>query len=190
MLKTIGVSSVSLAGVPQISKANSSLQYKGIYYDTLTHQVGGITSATIQHQESGLDGEINIAGFNLPVSRFEPVSPEHTRRKIAILNDKKFQKDDLPLKMDLIEHSEPAHHFSGTVTRPSNKYGRLGYYLTANPGYDPLKAMQNMVPDEKWVEGPNSFSIPDTGIPTDSGLDRLAEISKSRGDSTQQGGEN
>lgn len=70
ILKTIGASGVGISGLSIGASAEGKL-LRGIYYDTLTHKVGGEVSGFVESSDSGLDGQVNVAGFSLPLSKLE-----------------------------------------------------------------------------------------------------------------------
>lgn len=175
VLKAIGSSTVALSGFSAGASAEGE-QLRGIYYDTLTHEVGGKVTGSAEKQDGSLRGTANVAGFSIPLEKLQRTADTPNPRYNGLLTESKFKNGDQPLKIQFEEHNGRNPHFSGTITRPSGKFGRLGFYLTPDPNYDPKKAAAAKTPDSRWVNSEHSFSIPNQGIPTDTGSERLGEV--------------
>lgn len=175
MLKSIGSSTLGIAGFSGTSSATGQ-QLQGISYDTLTEKVGGPIAGRVEKQDGTLTGQIDIAGFSIPLEALRRAGGSVNPSYMGLLTGSRFTNGDQPLKIQLEEHTGPSPHFSGTITRPSGRFGRLGFYLTPDPNYDPVDAAEANSPDSRWVDSNYSFTVPNTGIPTDSGAERLANI--------------
>lgn len=150
-------------------------------YDTLTQKAGGTITGNAERKQDGFQGSVNVAGYTLPLNSLTKISEKPAPRYRATLGQEKYREDDLPLQFQFVEHDGPNHHFSGTLTRPSDKYGRLGFTLRTEPDYNAEAAVEANTPDEKWMNRDHSFSIPNQGIPTDTGSRRLVKILPSTG---------
>lgn len=175
VLKTIGSSTIALSGFSTAVSAQSE-QLRGIYYDTLTQEVGGTVTGNAEKQDGSLRGTANVAGFSIPLQKLQKTAYSANPRYNGLLTESRFKNGDQPLKIQFEEHDGRNPHFSGTITRPSGKFGRLGFYLTPDLNHDPSKAAAENTPDSRWVNSEHSFSIPNQGIPTDTGSERLGEI--------------
>lgn len=175
VLKTMGAGTVGLGGFASVVSADNPT-LEGVVYDTLTQKTGGTITGNVERKNGELRGAVNVAGYSLPLESLTRVDQTSEPRYNAILEDKKYREDSQPLKVEFVEHTGPNPHFSGTLTRPSDKFGRLGFTLVPDPEYDAQKAAEAKTPDSRWVNSEHSFLIPETGIPTDTGSRRLVQI--------------
>jgi hypothetical protein len=175
VLKTIGSSTIALSGISAAASAQGE-QLRGIYYDTLTQEVGGTVTGNAEKRDGSLRGTANVAGFSIPLEKLQKTSDSANPRYNGLLTEPRFRNGNQPLKVQFEEHNGRSPHFSGTITHPSGRFGRLGFYLTPDPNHDPAKATAANTPDSRWVNSEHSFSIPNQGIPTDTGSKRLGEI--------------
>lgn len=166
---------VGLGGFASVVSADNPT-LEGVVYDTLTQKTGGTITGNVERKNGELRGAVNIAGYSLPLELLTRVDQTPEPRYNAVLEDKKYQEDGQPLKLEFIEHTGPNPHFSGTLTRPSDKFGRLGFTLVPDSEYDAQRTAEAKTPDSRWMNSEHSFSIPETGIPTDTGSRRLVEI--------------
>lgn len=169
-----------LAGGVGIVGASNSSSMRGITYDTLTHKTGGEIGGNIQIDESGeLGGSANIANFPLKWDTLDMVTNGGlATRYQAELSSPEFVRQgysednrNLPLQVSLTILDD---HISGVLKRPHGDFGKLGFVMA--PDLDPSRMKKIFTPDEKWVNSPHTFEIPDSGIPTDSGLRNVADL--------------
>jgi len=179
LLKGLGVGALgSIAGIQTGEATTPSGQIAGASYDTLTGKAGGPVSGTINVDNNQLQGQLNIAGFSLPLGRLEHVEDTASNAKArysATLSDSKFRAGDVPLKLSVRQEDD---HFSGVISRPSTEYGLLGFFVRDEARSNPDKSLAGLNPHGKWAESPHTFEVPKRGLPTDSSLDRLLEIAK------------
>ena len=192
VMKSIGVTSLGASGLTSVVSSRRP-SFEGVVYDTLTQEMSGQITGTIHKKQDELNGSINIAGYTLPINNLRKIEESSTPRYGAILEEEQYQEDGEPLKVELVEHTRLNHHFSGTLTRPSDEFGRLGFTLVSGSRYDSGEVLETNTPDSRWTESPHSFSIPKQGIPTDTGSQRLTKIlneeeSISNTDATQNSG--
>jgi hypothetical protein len=172
MLKLTGAS-VTATGVAGV--ASGEPIYRGISYDTLTHRTGGVVSGTVSKDGESFSGEIRIAGFQLSLDELESIGEESPGMYSATYADQKRLRDGVPLQLNFEENNVGGdHHYSGYLTRPSGKFGKLGFYLTDDKDYRPQKALGLFEPDQKWEQ--YDLEVPDSGVPTDSSPHNLKDI--------------
>ena len=167
--------SFGVAALTGIVSGGSETLLRGPTYDTLTHKTGPDADASVGRDFNGeLNGQIDIAGYTLKFEGLEPTSSQKLfERYFRVYDDSQYRKDESPLKLT-IDHWKD--HVSGILSRPSGKYGKLGFILfpEGNPRIE--SARTSLVPDSRWVESDYTFETPETGVPTDSGIDRVKEI--------------
>ena len=187
VLKTASLGSFGLAIGPQVLKAQREVSYEGVYYDTLTHKVGGSVHADIREIDGSTQAAVDIAGFEIPLTLTESEMASGGTKHTEILSDEQFREGETPLKVTFVDHPESNQHYSGTLTRPSNRYGKLGFFLVPRERFSRQEFLENWSPDQNWLDMPVSFSVPNEGIPTDTGAERLVELRKIWNDSNDRG---
>lgn len=166
-----------------VVKAASSSAMLGVTYDTLTHKMGNEIKANVSIGNSGkVQGSATIAGFPLELGEIEGIDEggPGTRYQGELSSEKHIKSGysnggvsrDLPLLVDLRVMD---NHISGVLKRPHADFGKLGFVL-AEDG-NPAMLKEHLTPDSKWIDSPHQFEIPDRGIPTDTGIRRLGELS-------------
>lgn len=185
VLSAIGSSSVGAAMMSSIVSANpGQRQLTGITYDTLTHEFQRPAFADVTFDDDGgVSGTLELAGYSMEVGGSNPVTPDRTHPEPEYTVKKRantFTREGLPLKIRFVA---PNGEMSGTMTRPSGDYGRLGFTFT-----DPTKL--DMSPQEtrdaakRLLMGdgdgivPSGMNykpqIPNTGIPAATGFRNVA----------------
>jgi hypothetical protein len=145
----------------------------GPTYDTLTHKPGVNAEGAVDNGTE-LGGRLEIAGFDLNLGRLERISSTGgTERYGGTFDEPRYLKDDTPLRLRILRRNG---QIVGTLSRPSGKYGKLGFMLFSGSGRRAKQARHSLVPDSRWVDSSYSFDTPETGLPTDSGISRLSSI--------------
>lgn len=182
VLKNLVAGAGGAVALSTSAAASPSEDLVGVAYDTLTHQAASSVTGHVADADGRPRGTLDVAGFSIPVEALEEVeAPAGERRFNGLLDDRRFVRDDQPLKVNFLAHGDS---YSGTVTRPDGRFGMFGFKLfPAETGVDPERLAERRQPDERWMEAPASFEIPDTGVPTDTGPRRLARVA------TEQGGD-
>jgi len=171
----------TLASEPRVAAG----EVRGFAYDTLTHKTSSVVSGQIKptNDSAGLKGHINIADFSIPMGHLNSVKDE-TKRPIemlhgATLNESKFQVSidghEYPLQIRIWEMN---NHIAGILSRPTTKFGELGFLIKKD--VDEQRLMKQFTPDSKWKQiekqSGTTFDIPSDGLPRDSSLQGLREI--------------
>ena len=171
------MSAGAVAGLTGFTSAGSALptgSVSGVTYDTLTHQTGRPAHGNVAIKNGAFSGYLNIAGFHIPLDQLERVEGKGTGTRFrAFLNDQRFRRDGYPLKVEITAYHD---HYSGVLSRPSGKFGKLGFILDDDAKMNPEALAAAKQPDQRWVDSPYTFRVPETGIPTDSGIKRLKQI--------------
>lgn len=174
--KVLGGIAAGAGGVITLSTSGAGApdgDYVGFSYDTLTHQVAGRVNADLHTEGDQLRGQLNIAGFDIPVNKLRRTRNPSREEFRAVLTENGFVKDSRGLKVKLTKFED---QYAGTATRPGSKHGILGFTLrSADSRSDIDREMNQMVPDKNWVESNHSFTLKQKGIPTDTGVERLAK---------------
>jgi len=155
------------------SGAGEGPEFRGVTYDTLTHQKGPVASAQVDRIATrNLEGNLNIAGHTLPLGELEfKKSRGHSKKFGKVYDSPQYIKDNQPLEVEVNVSSDSV---TGLVTRPSGEFGRLGFILIedASNKRDSIP----ISPDPKWVNSGIQFDIPERGVPRDSSINHLSEV--------------
>ncbi|SEM00133.1 hypothetical protein [Haloferax larsenii] len=175
---TLSVTGTGLASATDRSRFGGSVG--GISYDTLTHQPGTSVSGRAKIKSDRLAGSLSIAGFSIDLSELSKSKvPKSSRAKAEYsgrFTKSKFVKDNQPLDIRIREHED---HLAGVLTRPSSKYGKLGFYIRDDRKVNISSSFDALNPDPITKNDSLEFVVPNKGVPTDSGLDRMMEIARS-----------
>jgi hypothetical protein len=188
VLQGIGAGMVSVTGLSSSASALPDGDLAGIGYDTLTHRVGSEVTGNITERNGDLRGALNVAGFTIPLQELEPhptSSVNANARFSAELTDREFRTDDVPLTTI----TQYDHHYAGILGRPSSEYGYLGFYVRDASNIDVEMALNRKEPHSRWENNSHSFAVPEEGVPTDTGLDRLMRIADEETDAQTNGGD-
>lgn len=175
-----GIGAGALGGVTGIGAAAGAPtgRVAGISYDTLTGKAGGPVSGTVDVDDGRLRGRLDVAGFSIPLGELERLEDDGSKaraRYAATLSGRKFRAGDVPLKVTVRREDD---HFAGLLGRPDAEYGHLGFFVDDEARIDPTTVLSTREARGRWAEGPHTFEVPETGLPTDSGLDRLKELAR------------
>jgi hypothetical protein len=181
VLETIGgTAALSVGGAASVSgteRRSIGGRVAGVTYDTLTHQTGKPAVGRVTSNSNGLQGNLQIAGYSIPLDSLETqkaTKPDHNYAKYyGDLNQREFQQDELSLRVRILEHED---HLSGILSRPSTRFGELGFYVVNEESIDVREATASKSGDSKWKNMALRFNVPDEGLPTDSATRRLHEI--------------
>jgi len=187
------------------SKINKTMEgdVEGICYDTLTHQVGSVVNGHLKRGTKGLEGSLEVSGFTIDINDLN--RRETDRRDPAIerygadlqkktygpenipgsdeyqdfLRQKRKDKDKalLPLRVRIVEHD---NHIAGIISRPSTRFGELGFYALSKKNINVGETIESKSADPKWVESNISFEVPGSGLPIDSSTKHLREYKNRR----------
>lgn len=176
-------------GTPALASIGSAttgrLNLRGITYDTLTHEFQAPASAKLKIDDDGeLSGVLNTAGFPVDIGTRTPATPEaaspEQEYKVTKADDQ-FSRDGLPMKLRFVVSEG---QITGTMTRPSGDYGRLGFVLVepGTMGIDPSKVTERL--KQPLMGGGKGIvpkgmdqkpDVPDTGIPQATGFRTVAK---------------
>lgn len=187
VLKSIGAG-ITVGSFATRTTAGSGVQVSGITYDTLTHKLGGPVSGTIERGpgNGALNGRLDLAGFSVPCDELESRDASESEPYEALhatdLTDDEFATtvdgETQPLRVRIWEER---NHLAGMLSRPTTRFGEVGFLVTERPEIDMGTATEAWDPDPKWIgienETDASFEIPDEGLPTDSSLANLQALS-------------
>ncbi|WP_193790393.1 hypothetical protein [Natronobacterium lacisalsi] len=177
VLKAITSGSVALVSVTGNATA-AGFRFAGLAYDTLTHQTAGAVSGNVNSSNNELSGSIRIAGYTLPLSEVDKNVNSIRDEYIGIFDDEEYLREyadrEYPLKLNLIRLTEP-ERFAGTLSRPSSKWGEIGFYLIPQEDFKYDKTVRMHSRRQDWEESELNFTIPDEGLPTDTGSKRFVD---------------
>ena len=172
----VGLGSIGAIGTSaaQNSRVNT---YSGITYDTLTKLEGGDINAQIDTRGNNLTGNLDIAGYDIPLDQLS--ANESSRRPAfqGVLSADRFLESQKPLTVKIAEFDGS---YAGLVSRPTGEFGILGFNLIPDSGEVSIDDIQrNSGPENKWTQSRYSFNIPTDGIPTSTGMHRIATLGRS-----------
>lgn len=177
VLKAITGGSAALIGVTGSATATGS-RFGGLAYDTLTQQTAGPVSGNVKSSNGELNGSIKIAGYKLSLSEVEKKNSSGRFEYAGTFDDEEYLEEysdkKYPLKLNLTRLTNP-ERFAGTLNRPSSKWGEIGFYLIPQKHFKYEPAVKAQSPRPKWEEHELTFTIPDEGLPTDTGSKRFVE---------------
>lgn len=184
ILKSIGgTAALGVGSVGGVSGAKTELlngRIAGVTYDTLTHEAGKPAFGRVIAGSNGLQGRLDVAGFSIPLDALKtepaPMTDLHRAIHSADFDQREFQRDDLPLRVRIREYD---NYLSGIISRPSTRFGELGFYALGRDQIDVEEATASRIPDPKWKESNLHFEVPDKGLPTDSATRRLHKFDSS-----------
>jgi len=189
VLKGISAGMISVGSLSGNVTALSDGNLAGISYDTLTQKPGSKVTGNININNGALEGSINIAGFSIPMNELKSHrSPggNATSKFSAELTDTKFKSGDVPLSVTVSRYED---HLAGILSRPSPEYGKLGFYLRDAVETNIEMALEKRQGDPRWERKAQSFSVPETEVPTDTSPNRLMEIASERSNRQNNGGD-
>ncbi|WP_144240130.1 hypothetical protein [Haladaptatus cibarius] len=176
--RTVLTSAGALAGTGMVgtnmvsAKPKGKREFVGVSYEAVSETSQGTASARLKtHTDGTLSGELQFAGFTVPIGKKESLKPDLERngvRKYKIVSrDNKHKKDDLPLIIRFeVENNELV---AGFATRPRSDYENLGFALAAidRPRKNSLSTdgiertiESGLLPDQN-----NNVTVNETGLP-------------------------
>lgn len=182
-LQSIGTVAGGSLVAPELVRARTAEpeSYVGITYDTLTHRVQSGARAEISRRDDGIEGNLAIGGFEVPVGEETALAPTDSTQLPdyrLVQSEKSVSEDGLPLKL---RFTTTPHCVVGTATRPSGDFGTLGFTLVASedvPELGTAREIESHVEKGLLNEGngiaPEGFesipSVRSTGIPKNTGF--------------------
>lgn len=156
--------------------SGSRLELVGPTYDTLTHKPGSDASAAIETDGQGAvaGGDLRVGGYEIPFDALDAGDDSgRGERYIATLDEPEYRESGSPLKVDVVDGENSV---SGFVTRPAPEFGKLGFLLPKDTSVGPERLRRGLDRDNRWTRSEIPFETPGTGVPTDSGLERLTTV--------------
>ena len=164
VLQTIGTAAgFGLAGVPATARqTDSPVEFEGISYDSKTDVEQGLTRATLEFEDDGVSGELQISGLRIPIDdRTEVVSESEFGHSYRFeLDDKQFKEDGVPLKGGFRTDGE---RLGGHLTRTGHRYHPLGFSMHNAENDVSVEEIRGILSDEEDV--PSEIILPETGVP-------------------------
>jgi hypothetical protein len=152
-----GVSGATM--VTGLSTASDKYKISGVTYDTLTHKTGSNANGKVKAaSQNGLEGELRLGGFNLPLSNVREVNSQGNRNKyLDKYKEDRYVKGGIPLKLSISDFGD---QLSGYLTRPGKDYGKLGFALFYSDDPRADRARNAINPDPRWENSDHTFNTP------------------------------
>lgn len=132
ILKSTGYATASMSsiGITTAKNTNKPKELVGVSYHPYTHEKQDAATAELERTRDGLEGTLNVAGFNIPVDTGSAVQEDHNKMKVyeGVSGNSKLVRNGLPIQYRIKDYG---HGVVGHVTRPGNDYAKLSFTMNS-----------------------------------------------------------
>ena len=157
---------------------SGSQQFVGGTYDPLTDKFQSEANAPLDFSDQKVTGRLNVAGVDIPLGDGSNVVEQNDHSRVETYA---FTKESKECSVE--ENGEQiglrgridksGQKLTGTITRPSSRYGSIAFSFLPEKGGFPAEDVANSVDPQgkdSLVANNDEITVPDTGVPTSNSI--------------------